>query len=220
MSKIPKPIYEIIPYCYFAAGSYVIIEFPIGLGYFSGTIFIATAILVMHMRAAHRGFYPKNLWLDESPSKGKRLGWLNGYASEIEAQRDSMNAKPVKFAWRKEWDCGNLLVDAQHRHLLNLCEEIADAIISRRINQYIEFLLNSLKSELVFHFETEQKLLGELHQDISDKHEALHRKLLLDMDRLLKQNRTDYLKIEDFIEFVIHDLLESHIAKESGLFTS
>jgi hemerythrin-like metal-binding protein len=219
MARIPNPIYESIPYAYAVSGSAVMLAFPTGIGYFSGVIFIFAAVLILHLRASNRGLYQKTIWFN-----ARITG--NGDSDRFDQDEPNLGGEiqetvePIKLLWRQEYECGNYLLNAQHRHLIGLCQEIIDAVASRRINQHIDFLLGAFRNELVLHFETEERILGEAYNEIDQEHKDLHSQLLKKTDGLIKINRTDCLPLEAVMNFVHRDFIGSHIAEESGLFRS
>ena len=202
MIYLPKNLYESLPHVYAVTGLVVLVAFRNEWGVFSGSLFLVTALLIGQMRAAYR----KALALKD---RSLRLAEEAGNADSL-----------VKLVWRSSMECGNPLIDAQHRDLFRLSNEILDAMVTGSPKPKVEHLLTSLREEVCDHFQAEEKLLAVARHPLIEDHARLHAGLLAQTDELIENYRREDLELADVFSFIAHELLAMHIVKEDKFFAT
>lgn len=77
------------------------------------------------------------------------------------------------FVWNSRYETGYDVVDLQHRHLVDLLNELGRLYASRGGDSDLRRVFNELAAYTVYHFATEETLMAEMA--IAAEHEAKHR---------------------------------------------
>jgi hemerythrin-like metal-binding protein len=129
-----------------------------------------------------------------------------------------MSLGQFKLVWRDVYLCGNQVIDAQHHQLFELCNSLLTAIEKNQPKSEVEFLLDTLLTDLSHHFTTEEKILANTGIPISHAHQLMHSKLLARAEELVERYRRGTLEMGDLFGFIAYDLAATHIAKEATMF--
>lgn len=79
--------------------------------------------------------------------------------------------------WIEEYSVGVELIDEQHRYILELLDELFDAIASTRTDQEIGDIINRLVAHAALHFATEEDYFDQFGYADAEDHKARHREL-------------------------------------------
>ncbi len=92
------------------------------------------------------------------------------------------------ITWDQTLELGNAMMDAEHRQLVELVNQLAKAIINRVSADAYEALLNDLLRHAQEHFADEERLMTEHRYPFADEHRAEHQRLIKDF----KEHRTKF----------------------------
>lgn len=201
--RIPDWLYELLPYVYAVSGIVVISVIPNEWGMFSGFMFLTAALSVFFMRRAYR--------------KARR----RAQASEervIQLETETTKLGQFKLIWRDVYLSGNPVIDAQHHQLFELCNSLLTAIENDQPKSEVEFLLETLLTDLSHHSKTEQQILANTGIPMSHAHREMHSKLLARAEELVERYRRGTLEMGDLFGFIAYDFAATHVAKEATMF--
>ena len=131
---------------------------------------------------------------------------------------NSESARIVEASWREEYEFGHQIIDAQHRHLFGLSNELIYAVSSKRPKVEVELLLHDLVDQVADHFATEEFVLSTTRHPISAKHQDIHHSLLAKATNLRDRYRSGEMGNSDLIGFITRDVVANHIIKEGQRF--
>lgn len=92
--------------------------------------------------------------------------------------------------WRPEYSVGHPLLDSQHRHLLELCDELEaqlTASASAATDDAFHELLDCITCATEEHFRTEEALLSDIGIPSREEHLSLHSNLQEELAALIFQ---------------------------------
>jgi hemerythrin-like metal-binding protein len=195
----PEWIYESLPLLYVAAGVATILALGNELAMFSGGMLISAGVTVLLMRRANRKR------LRDVPRLATGPGTPGAPAADPGF---------LELLWRKEYECGEPTIDAQHRNLFATGNALLDAILTSRPKPEIEHFLALLVGDVTHHFRTEEDILEKVPGGIGEHHKGIHRQLIERANVL----RGDYAQgsagLGELISFVAYDVIAQHIATE------
>ena len=122
---------------------------------------------------------------DRAMYESKRAGKNRfTYASDDSVAPSSRASVPF-FVWTDGHVCGQALIDAQHRGLLDLANRLGDELKAGRDARELEGTLGEIVSFATKHFATEEQLMRE-HPGfpLEERHVQEHRKLVADVKSL------------------------------------
>ena len=197
--KVHKPewIYEILPWLYIGAGVMTMLIIRNGMAVFSGLALIATGALVWTMRRHYRRSFTEVSGVQDDAST--ETGQDFGYGALV---------------WRSAYECGDKLVDKQHRELFELANMLIDALMEGNPRSEVELLLDSFVSHIVDHFDTEEALMKHSEHPIMEAHLDVHHKLLDRANELNRRYHHGDRVVRDLVQFIAHDVVAQHIVLE------
>jgi len=128
----------------------------------------------------------------------------------------------VKFTWRDYFEIGVDFIDDDHKYLLEIMQDIQNAINAGEHNKSIA-LLNKLITESNNHFQREEQYLEEVKYPRLEEHKKYHRELIIRADAT-KQicegiKHEDDLKtcFDGMAKFLVDDIFHGDIQFKSFL---
>lgn len=82
------------------------------------------------------------------------------------------------YTWNEAWSVNVAPIDAQHRHLFDLANELHQAVSEGRGRERLEAILTAMIEHAESHFETEERLMREHGYEGYARHRRVHRDLL------------------------------------------
>ena len=118
----------------------------------------------------------------------------------------------TQIRWKAEWESGNPQIDIQHRHLVNLSNQILSAPPQEELS--ILSLIDMLHEDIADHFKEEEKILQNLGYPDVHRHTADHKRLI-EKALELRQGYMDHqLKESALYTFIIDDVIVGHMIEE------
>ncbi|MEJ1464770.1 MAG: bacteriohemerythrin [Candidatus Sedimenticola sp. (ex Thyasira tokunagai)] len=124
-----------------------------------------------------------------------------------------------KTHWKIEWSdalsMSNPEIDAEHRHFIELVNELNGAIRDRRDKSDIERIMKLILEDSIAHFSHEERLFVEKGFPSAQRHAQIHSELIRKFKQVLKEIHTTEFSRE-WIEtgLTIRDLLVDHVLNE------
>ena len=196
-SHKPEWFYEILPWLYIGAGALSILVLRNGMAVFGGLALIATGCLVWAMRRHYRR---------ES-------------AEEVVETKDFAQSKAQEFGygtlmWRSAYECGDKVIDDQHRELFELANKLIDALMEGNPRSEVETQLDNFVAHIIEHFDTEEVLMNQSEHPITMSHLDVHHKLLDRATELNAKYHHGDRVVRDLVQFIAHDVVAQHIILE------
>jgi hemerythrin-like metal-binding protein len=116
--------------------------------------------------------------------------------------------------WRSSYESGHPVIDAQHRGLFVIGDELVQAAQQRRPREQIELMLDDMVEHIKSHFATEEAVLARTRYPLSREHRQMHDELLQRAQSLRDRYRADQLDVRELVSFVAHDVVAQHIVQE------
>lgn len=124
----------------------------------------------------------------------------------------------LQLVWHTDYECGNALIDLQHRTLFNDANEIMVEILADLQKDKVEALINILLNDVVQHFKDEEVILFEAGFPEAAEHAVIHRELVDHALTLANQFHSDTLEIGQLLQFLAQDVVARHMLREDRKF--
>jgi hemerythrin-like metal-binding protein len=195
--RLPDQIYESLPYVYMAVGIVVIFSLGSWLGMVSGLMLMLAGIIIWRTRRIYRAArrHPLVMMSRKDALRGNDAGLM-------------------RLVWSPEYECGHPMIDAQHRRLFELGNNLLNEILEERSKLDVELLLDELVSDLAKHFVTEEALLIQARDSLTPEHQEFHRRLLQRCKEMTERYHRDEVKAVDLFRFIALDIVSEHILTE------
>jgi hemerythrin-like metal-binding protein len=202
--NFPEFIYGALPLVYLCAGLLTMAALRNWMAAFSGLAWISAAGIVWVLRYRYRSAFNHS---------GGRMDLPK---AAIEAAGGKVLTEVV---WKPAFECGHPVIDAQHRRLFGLGNELIKAVMANKPREYIEGLLDELVDHISDHFCTEEAVLAKTKHPITEEHRGIHRALLSKAAALRDQSRRSAIRTGDLVGFIVYDVITDHITTEDLKFS-
>lgn len=156
----------------------------------------------MYRRAFHasKGFITLPMW----SRQGRSVAQANG----------------IQIPWRRSYESGHPVVDAQHRRLFGMCNELSAMVAQNRPKAEVLRYARKLVLHLEQHFVTEEDARLNAHRPLSAVHRDNHQRLLAQANDLLGRMQVGAPVERELINFFAYTVIKDHVARESNMFTA
>lgn len=113
--------------------------------------------------------------------------------------------------WTKSLEVGNITIDGQHEKLVDLLNQLYDAMRHQQSKTEITPILKELKDYTVDHFEAEQKLFMASDYPLVDEHLAMHKEFVDKLAGWEKESAEGKLMLSVDVLNFLTDWLLNHI---------
>ena len=124
---------------------------------------------------------------------------------------ENVAASFVQLSWRPAYDCGNAVIDAQHRGLFKDANELLAAILEHRPKDEVATLIDNLINHVVQHFQDEEVLINAAGFPGADEHAAIHRVLVDKAADVTNRFHAGTLAVGELFQFLAHDVVARHM---------
>ena len=118
----------------------------------------------------------------------------------------------------KEWECGDALIDEQHRKLLVISNELIQQLQTDPAAESTLELLDDLLDHIVQHFRDEERILGDAGYPDVAGHADIHAGLVAKARHLRESYLKGELRTSAFFSFIIDDVVMGHMLTEDTKF--
>jgi diguanylate cyclase (GGDEF)-like protein/hemerythrin-like metal-binding protein len=133
--------------------------------------------------------------------RGTSDEWLTGKRSPT-----------LRVVWQEGYECGQPLIDGQHRHLFELANDLLDAALTHdAAPAAFEVALDRLLTHVAGHFVDEEALLAAKGYQHLSAHKKAHADLLARARLLRAQAATGAFKLGDLVEYLVNDVVTKHM---------
>jgi diguanylate cyclase (GGDEF)-like protein/hemerythrin-like metal-binding protein/PAS domain S-box-containing protein len=148
---------------------------------------------------------------DQSLYIAKREGRNQICVSKIDGAAADVQ---VHLQWQASWECGNNLMDEQHRSLLNMGNDLVESSLNGSEFEVLNQKLDKLINHILKHFQDEENLLAQVEFPDFEKHVYEHKDLVDKALKLKAKFREDEIKPSEAFEFIVNDIITEHLLKE------
>ncbi|NJD25565.1 MAG: hypothetical protein FIB06_09180 [Betaproteobacteria bacterium] len=207
-SKTPLPswLYESLPYLYIAFGLAGVWLDTGWVVLFCGVLLVSAGLLIIHMRIAYRR------------ARARATNVQTGEDKPAAGSPDESAGHLIRLVWRPRYECGDPVIDGQHRKLFGLGNELVNALVTSRNRSDLELLLDEFLEHVVHHFATEEEIAEREGHDDLDVHRAVHRDLLFRARGIFGRFRHGESNHGEIVTFVTTDMIVKHIVTEDLAF--
>ncbi|HIK48921.1 bacteriohemerythrin [Thermosynechococcus sp. M55_K2018_012] len=118
------------------------------------------------------------------------------------------------LAWQAEYCSGVEVIDQEHQQLLQLLQQLYEAIAQGKAFTHVEPLLLGCAAETQRHFQHEETLMADANHPQYLSHRAAHQNLLRDLNRLLDAVQSQPSTLSTTTVATIGQLVIQHICEE------
>jgi len=132
-------------------------------------------------------------------------------APERDGSDKNMTANLVRLSWHATYECGNPVIDEQHRGLFADANNLLGAVLSARPEAEVAEQVNTLVTDVVLHFKAEESIIRAAGYPGADAHAAIHSALVDKAVRLVKHFHEGTLSIGELFQFLACDVVARHM---------
>jgi hemerythrin-like metal-binding protein len=116
----------------------------------------------------------------------------------------------VQLVWQPAYECGNAVIDAQHRALLAQTSKLLTASLSGKPAHEIAAYIDVIVRDVVQHFRDEEAIIAAAGFPDTAEHAAAHRQLVETALDLVGRFNDGMLGIGELFQFLAHDVVARH----------
>lgn len=124
---------------------------------------------------------------------------------------ENVSASFIQLTWHSAYECGNVLIDDQHRALFDDSNKLLTAILSGRPTDEVAALIDILVHDVVQHFKDEEGIFTEAGFPGATEHAAIHHQLVDSAVILVGRFQAGTLAIGELFQFLAHDVVARHM---------
>ena len=124
----------------------------------------------------------------------------------------------IHLPWRDTYALGHPVIDAQHKAMLNLSNDLLDLVASEAGAPRIDAAMGALLQHIRIHFSEEERILAGVGYPQLEVHQQAHRYLLettAQMQQNLHQGETNFRSLLDFL---ITRVVKEHLLQDDMAF--
>ncbi len=122
------------------------------------------------------------------------------------------------ITWSNMLATGVKEIDEQHKKLIDLINQLNDAMHAGKGHEALAKVLSELVSYTLYHFGTEERLMGQHHYEDSPAHKSEHHKFVATVGDFKKKFDSGSAMISVEIMNFLRDWLSNHIMKTDKKF--
>ena len=124
----------------------------------------------------------------------------------------------VDISWRSSYGCEDPVLDAQHRRIFGMCNQLVKSISTARPRAETAALLEKLTAQLAEHFDTEEQALAAAQRRLPASHLKQHGALVERAQRLKARYKIGESMDRELVGFATYEIIMRHIVAEKDNF--
>lgn len=117
----------------------------------------------------------------------------------------------MQLSWRAAYECGQPVIDAQHRGLFDDANRLLVAILEQRPDDEVTVLIDALVDHVVQHFQDEEALIAEAGFPGALEHATIHRTLLDKAADVTNRYQAGTVSVGELFQFLVYELVARHM---------
>ena len=138
------------------------------------------------------------------------VAWANGLSARSMATEDR---RKKLVTWSGRLAVGVKVIDEQHMKLIELINQLSDAMYSGRGQNMLNKALTVLETYARYHFDTEEKLMSAHKYDESEAHKNGHELFTKTVKRFRHQFDSGHVVVSTEVLFFLREWIVAHIMK-------
>lgn len=131
---------------------------------------------------------------------------------------NSNTSSHINLIWDKNDESGNILIDEEHKTLLNISNRLINAMTNKYSKDECIIIIKELIDSLTLHFNDEEELFMKTSYPLGKYHKNLHEELIKKSRVILKKYEDEDLTLKELIDFLVYDVIEHHLVVEDKTF--
>ena len=123
----------------------------------------------------------------------------------------SLASSFIHLVWHSAYECGNAVIDEQHRALFADANRILSAMLAERPVNELADLIDHLMADVVRHFKDEEAIIATAGFKGTVEHRAIHHQLLDRALTLVGRFHAGILGVGELFQFLGYDLVAQHM---------
>lgn len=154
-------------------------------------------------------------WADaamyQAKVKGNNSVQISANITGEPVSTESLASTFIHLVWHSAYECGNPVIDEQHRMLFNDANRILSAMLSERPVSELAELIDQLMGDVVRHFKDEEAIIAAAGYQRSSEHRTIHHQLLDRAMTLVGRFHSGVLGVGELFQFLGYDLVAQHM---------
>ena len=117
----------------------------------------------------------------------------------------------VELVWHRTYECGQALIDAEHKALFGDANRLLAAVLSARPADAVTPLIDTLMRDIVEHFRDEETIIAAAGFPGAAEHATIHRQLTDRAGELAGRFQAGTLDIGELFQFLARDVVALHM---------
>jgi hemerythrin-like metal-binding protein len=124
---------------------------------------------------------------------------------------ENVAASFVQLSWHSAYECGNTVIDSEHRGLFDDANNLLAAILSGRPADEVGAVIDTLIRDVLQHFQDEESIFTAAGFPGAAEHAAIHRQLVDKAVILVGRFHAGTLTIGELFQYLAHDVVAKHM---------
>jgi diguanylate cyclase (GGDEF)-like protein/hemerythrin-like metal-binding protein len=124
----------------------------------------------------------------------------------------------VQLVWKEDFQSGHDQIDAQHRGLFGLANELLSAALVHSPGEEVDAIAGRLLHEVAVHFEDEERVLKQVGYPEIQPHAKEHARLIEAGTRLRHAFAAGSVGVGSLFQFLAHEVVAQHMLVEDRRF--
>ncbi len=204
-SHFSNSTYAVMPYAYGILGLGTLLS-QNPLAVLPGLVLLGAALYMGFARVRYRRAFHASNGFITLPT------WSKG--------QNAVQAGGIQIPWRRSYECGHPIIDAQHRRLFGMCNDLSAMVAEGSPKGEVLRYGRKMYQHLEQHFVTEEDARLNAHRPLSGVHRDNHQRLLAQAADLLERLQVGAPVERELINFFAYTVIKDHVARESNMFTA
>lgn len=142
---------------------------------------------------------------------GRNAVYLDRDLPLVEGMDHDVPGGFIRLIWHSAYQCGNALIDGQHRKLFDDANALFAAILGDQGHDETTRLIGTLIQDTCVHFTDEEAIFTRAGFPGAAEHAASHRQLLAQADDVVKRFHAGTLDVGGLFHFLASELVARHM---------
>lgn len=121
------------------------------------------------------------------------------------------HANFLQLVWNANDECGNATIDAEHKYLFEIFNDLPGAIIGKPSKDDCAAILNAVMEEIRQHFYNEEVILEQAKYSSLEEHRTIHTQLYTDANQLIDKLKSNEARLVDVFNFLAFEVVFQHL---------
>jgi diguanylate cyclase (GGDEF)-like protein/hemerythrin-like metal-binding protein len=124
----------------------------------------------------------------------------------------------LQLVWNINDECGNPTIDAEHKYLFGIFNDLPGAFIGKPSKDDCATILRAVLEEIQQHFYNEETILKQAQYPFLEEHRDSHRQLYIEANQLIDKFKSNEANLVDVFNFLAFEVVFQHVFIEDKKF--